>query len=133
MATVFEGNGIKMQKAKGSDAPSDLLVTGFTFPDQPEYTIPALVLKQTKEKVQQIAARSTPPIPPDASDVPYKVAKSPMAGAGWGLFASRALKTGDLILSERPILVTRAVCIMLLSTIGWLSYLIDHNRLYLPT
>jgi hypothetical protein len=111
MATVFEANGIKIQKAEDSDAPSDLLVTGFTFPDNPEHTIPALVLKHTKEKVQQLATTSSSPTTVEAPDIPYKVAKS--TTAGHGLFAARALKTGDLILSERPIMVTRAVRISL--------------------
>jgi len=105
MSYTFEGNGVKLQKADDNGDPSDLLLTGFVFPDQPSLTIPALVLKKTKDAVQELATSSTPPQSP--AKVPYKLMDSTTAGQG--MFALEDIKTGALILTERPILVTRAV------------------------
>jgi hypothetical protein len=105
MSATFEGNGMKLQQADENSDPNDLLLTGFVFPDQPSLTIPALILKKTKDSVQDLAIFSTPP--ESAATVPYRLTNS--ATAGQGMFAAGDIKMGALILTERPILVTRAV------------------------
>lgn len=107
---MFEGNGIRLQQADDSGNPNDLLLTGFSFPDQPEHTIPAFVFKQTKDKVQNLAKSTHTPIVLDPTALPYTVSGSSIAGQG--LMAAAELKTGDLIITERPLLVTRAVCLL---------------------
>jgi hypothetical protein len=107
MSGVIEGNGIRLQEVKDDGDPNDLLLTGFIFPDQPNHTIPAFVFKQTKNQVQSLATSTRPPEATVNERAPYRLAKSNTAGQG--MFAAELLKTGDLILSERPIIVTRSV------------------------
>jgi hypothetical protein len=105
MSATFEGNGMKLQQANENNDPSDLLITGFVFPDQPSLTIPALVFKKTKDAVQELALSAS--TPQSAATIPYELTNS--ATAGKGMFAIEDIKMGALILTERPILVTRAV------------------------
>lgn len=105
MSVTFEGNGIKLQQANETNNPRDLLVTGFVFLDQPDLTIPALVFKKTKDAVQKLAVTVTRVEVP--SSTLYNLTKSRTAGQG--MFAAEDIKMGALILTERPILVTRAV------------------------
>jgi phage protein U len=105
MSATFEGNGMKLQQADESNDPNDLLLTGFVFPDQPALTIPALVFKKTKDAVQDLALSAL--APQSAATIPYNLTTS--ATAGQGMFALEDIKIGALILTERPILVTRAV------------------------
>lgn len=102
MAEIFDSNGVRLQQADPSDDVNDLLVTGFTFPDQ-GHVIPALVLKGTKDRVQGLNIQKSP----ESAEGVAIVKESGLGGQG--LFATRALSTGELILSERPIMVTRAV------------------------
>ncbi|PVF95294.1 SET domain-containing protein [Serendipita vermifera] len=106
MSEVIEGNGIRLEEVKDDGDPNDLLLTGFIFPDQPNHTIPAFVLKQTKDQVQSLAASTRSPEVTANGRAPYSLAKSDTAGQG--MFAAGLLKTGDLILSERPAIVTRS-------------------------
>jgi hypothetical protein len=108
MAAAFEGNGIRLQQAGDSGDPRDLLLTGFNFPDQPEHTIPAFVFKQTKDKVLDLAKSTHALVSFDPGALSYKLSASAIAGQG--IIAVKELRTGDLIMTERPILVTRAVC-----------------------
>ncbi|KIM33190.1 hypothetical protein M408DRAFT_14040 [Serendipita vermifera MAFF 305830] len=104
MSAIIEGNGMKLQQADENSDPNDLLLTGFTFPDKPDLTIPALVFKKTKDAVQKLALSSNPVDRP--SSIPYNLTRSTTAGQG--MFATEDITTGSLILTERPILVTRA-------------------------
>ena len=104
-AATIEGNGVKLQQADETSDPSDLLLTGFVFPDQPDLTIPALVFKKTKDAVQRLALSST--YPEQVGTVSYNLSKSTIAGQG--MLAAGEITMGSLILTERPILVTRAV------------------------
>lgn len=104
MATI-EGNGIRLQDATDGSDPDDLLLTGFIFPDNPQHTIPAFVYRSTKDRIQQSASNVGPP--PSSNEPSFSIRKTKAAGKG--LFATKALKIGDLIFSERPIVVTRAV------------------------
>lgn len=105
MAATFEANGIKLQQASGDDDPSDVLLTGFVFPDQPQHTIPALVLKSTKDRIQQLSATVSAPL--HDLENPFKITTSDTAGQG--LLATVDIQPGRLILSERPLFVTRSV------------------------
>ncbi|CCA71099.1 hypothetical protein PIIN_05034 [Serendipita indica DSM 11827] len=104
MAATFEANGIKLQQASGDDDPSDVLLTGFVFPDQPQHTIPALVLKSTKDRIQQLSATVSAPL--HDLENPFKITTSDTAGQG--LLATVDIQPGRLILSERPLFVTRS-------------------------
>ncbi|KAG8840927.1 hypothetical protein FRC20_005347, partial [Serendipita sp. 405] len=106
MSVAYEGNGVRLQEANDSGDPNDLLITGFIFPDQPNHTIPAFIYKQTKDRVQQLAASCNAPASSKSSTAPFRVADSNTAGQG--LFSVEDLSPGSLILSERPMFVTRA-------------------------
>ncbi|KAG8772380.1 hypothetical protein FRC15_002766, partial [Serendipita sp. 397] len=106
MSVAYEGNGVRLQEANDSGDPNDLLITGFIFPDQPNHTIPAFIYKQTKDRVQQLAASCHVPASSKSSTTPFRVADSNTAGQG--LFSVENLSPGSLILSERPMFVTRA-------------------------
>jgi len=86
------------------DDGAEQLFTGFTFPDLPNHVIPALVEKRTVETIRSLADRIKPPLKPTGNMTPYQVRSSPTAGKG--LFAAKKLQTGDLIFSERPLIVT---------------------------
>jgi len=86
------------------DHGAEQLFTGFTFPDLPNHVIPALVEKRTVETVRSLVAGVGPPLKPNGSTSPCQVRSSPTAGKG--LFATKKLQTGDLIFSERPLIVT---------------------------
>jgi hypothetical protein len=57
--------------------------------------------------VQDLAKSTHTPVSRDPGALSYKLA--PSAIAGQGVIAVKELRTGDLIMTERPILVTRAV------------------------
>lgn len=86
------------------DDGAEQLFTGFTFLDLPDHVIPALVEKRTVETVRTLAAFVKPPLKPTGSTSSCHVRSSLTAGKG--LFATRKLRTGDLIFSERPLIVT---------------------------
>ena len=86
------------------DDGAEQLFTGFTFPDLPNHVIPALVEKRTVETVRSLADSIKPPLQPTGNICPYQVRSSTTAGKG--LFATKKLQTGDLIFSERPLIVT---------------------------
>src|SRR5258706_2685698 len=104
----------KKHAAAGASSPSafqshiddgaEQLFTGFTFPDLPNHVIPALVEKRTVETVRSLAHSIKPPLRPTGKICPYQVRSSTTAGEG--LFATKKLQTGDLIFSERPLIVT---------------------------
>ena len=85
------------------DDGAEQLFTGFTFPDLPNHVIPALVEKRTVETVRSLADSIKPPLQPAGNICTYQVRSSTTAGKG--LFATKKLQTGDLIFSERPLIV----------------------------
>ena len=104
----------KKHAATGASSPSafqgqtdngaEQLFTGFSFPDLPNHVIPALVEKRTVETVRLLANSVKPPLQPTGNICSHQVRSSPTAEKG--LFATKKLQTGDLIFSERPLIVT---------------------------